>query len=95
VNIGFTGTRQGMTKWQAAQVRQFLESFDGDRFLHGNCLGADTMALLIAQDLGYHTVAYPVDVPDWQNDTFPSNTVMEMDDQPLRRNRHMLGTVIL
>lgn len=44
--LGFTGTRQGMTDYQQAQVRRFLVAYQCTILHHGDCIGADAQALL-------------------------------------------------
>ena len=40
-NIGFTGTRKGMTKKQRESFQKLIESFKIKEFHHGDCIGAD------------------------------------------------------
>lgn len=42
-NIGFTGTRRGMTEAQKVKVKETLEQYMG-QFHHGDCFGADEEA---------------------------------------------------
>ena len=63
MNIGITGTREGMTEYQAHKVYEFLESakqLASDlEFHHGDCLGVDVEAAAIARALGYRIVCHP------------------------------------
>jgi len=59
-NIGFTGTRSGMTERQKKELRKYLEMQDcGGIFHHGDCVGADAEAHQIASRLGYEIVIHP------------------------------------
>lgn len=52
--IGFTGTRHGMTAAQQKGLRWMLRPIDAvtfDRFVHGDCIGADEQAHAIALEL--------------------------------------------
>lgn len=57
MNIGFTGTRQGMTEKQRLQVQAWLT--DGSEFHHGDCVGADEEADAIAHSLHLNVVIHP------------------------------------
>jgi hypothetical protein len=57
-NIGFTGTRQGMTEAQRSALRGLLDGGAGE-FHHGDCIGADSQAHDIASKCGYRIVLHP------------------------------------
>jgi len=59
MKIGITGTREGMTKWQASEVRKVLDALKGVEFHHGDCTGVDVQAANIAKELGYQIICYP------------------------------------
>ena len=57
-NIGFTGTRRGMTAEQKTVLRSLLQAAGGE-FHHGDCIGADAEAHDIAQANGLEPVIHP------------------------------------
>lgn len=61
IRVGFTGTKDGMRGRQKEEVRFHLLAFftRGSEFLHGDCVGSDIEAAVIAAELGYITIAYP------------------------------------
>lgn len=62
MTIGFTGTRRGMSSFQRDEVRQILTNLTWHEFHHGNCLGADEEAALIAMSIGHRVYAHPSDM---------------------------------
>jgi len=62
MKIGFTGTREGMTKAQSIQIRQLLEYFMQQGFTEahdGVCIGSDIDFHNLAMVQGYKTVGHP------------------------------------
>jgi len=62
MHIGFSGTRTGLTDRQFVVVERTLEYFyapDYNVFHHGDCIGADAQAHVIAKKLGYDIVIHP------------------------------------
>jgi len=59
MKIGITGTREGMTDWQAKEVRKVLAELKGTEFHHGDCNGVDVQAAAIAKELGYKIICHP------------------------------------
>lgn len=53
IDVGFTGTQDGMTEAQKQAVRAILQGLAPGRFHHGCCIGADEEAHYIARELGY------------------------------------------
>jgi len=56
-NIGFTGTRHGMTKPQQATLAGLLRDREGE-FHHGDAIGADQEAAQLAYVYGYRVVPH-------------------------------------
>jgi len=63
MHIGFTGTRNTPTDEQLIILDSYLHSrktFHGfTTFHHGDCVGSDHAAALLAQDRGYHVISHP------------------------------------
>lgn len=67
LNVGFTGTRQGMSAKQLLELVSHLADIKMDQyygsgvlfFHHGDCVGADEQAWAVARGLGFFTHAYP------------------------------------
>jgi hypothetical protein len=60
--IGFTGSRNGMTKDQQKRLEHLLREFKAlgyREFHHGDCKGADIQAHNIARLLGFGVVVHP------------------------------------
>jgi hypothetical protein len=84
MNIGFTGTRQGMTEEQFHQLSVLLKTFINEEpstFLHGQCIGADCEAAELAYSLGYSITSHPGYLPknpQWKGSrgSFSKNTIV-------------------
>lgn len=63
MNIGFTGTRKGMTSEQEAVVDSLLFYFNGRygdvTLLEGDCTGADDQAYRLARNRGIRIETFP------------------------------------
>lgn len=64
IRVGFTGTREGMTRRQQDQVHRLLIDSGCSEFHHGDCVGADAQAHALAEDLGLRIVIHPPDDPE-------------------------------
>ena len=88
--IGFTGTREGMTREQKIFVRNLLSQAEkGVHFLHGACVGADMEADAIAEGVGLRRLMMPSDIPSM---TAPCTGATPVRDPapPLKRNRQIV-----
>lgn len=59
LRVGFTGTQRGITPYQAAEVRRYLQEHEVAEFHHGDCVGADSEAHTIAQALNIPIIIHP------------------------------------
>lgn len=61
MKIGVTGTRHGLTEFQATEIADFLQNqyVAGAELHHGDCVGADVEVAEIAKHLGYKIVCHP------------------------------------
>lgn len=65
-HVGFSGTREGMNDFQKDKVACWLKEFmlrsqvaEDVWFHHGDCIGADAEAHMIAQEYGYYIHKHP------------------------------------
>lgn len=60
-NIGFTGTRSGLTQEQSANLATLLLNVPHEDtwFHHGDCVGSDAQAAQVAKQLGYQICIHP------------------------------------
>jgi hypothetical protein len=63
VHVGFTGTRRGMTLEQRIAVQQAMFNLGMTHFHHGDCVGADAQAHLMAMAAGAVLHIYPPENP--------------------------------
>lgn len=91
-HVGFTGTREGMTPNQKQFVSSALFAIITDKlhsgstfwFHHGDCLGADDEACMMAKDFGYKIWRHPALKDAYRRAYTPANDLGAFDatDQP-------------
>jgi predicted Rossmann fold nucleotide-binding protein DprA/Smf involved in DNA uptake len=100
--VGFTGTRDGCTQAQKAQLCRVLRRLSGDSIrepgaalmllLHGACVGADEAAAVIACGLAYHVRAMPCTFRNMQSRVSLEHSDEVFDEQaPMVRNRAIVA----
>jgi len=101
-HIGFTGSRVGYSDRQFFDLEIFLKEYfeeyynrnnydiypDVPTFHHGDCIGSDIIAVEIAQNIGYWTVAHPPD-KDIYRAFHKSNEILEPKPY-LQRNQDIV-----
>ena len=85
MKIGITGTREGMTDWQAKELCKVLLELKGSELHHGDCAGVDIQAAAIAKELGYRIVCHPPE-SDYLRGFFPYDEAREPANY-LKRDR--------
>lgn len=64
MKVGFTGTQTGISIAQTVVLRELLENHSGE-FHHGDCIGADTSAHVLAAQTGLYEIH--IHPPEIQN----------------------------
>ena len=60
MKIGITGTRSGCTEAQFNKLRSILDNYTSNtEFHHGDCVGVDAEAALLAKELGMKIISHP------------------------------------
>ena len=59
MNIGFTGTQEGLTWNQQVALVKTLDHFPCSEFHHGKCIGGDEQAHPLAVGAGFRIVLHP------------------------------------
>lgn len=92
--VGFTGTRAGMTTLQRVRVLELLSRLaPGERFHHGDCIGADKEAHDTARSCGLLIEAHPSTLDEFR--AFTDADVVHQAKPPLDRNRDIVDAVEL
>ena len=89
MNLGFTGTREGLTDAQRSALKVILEDVKPDKCTHGDCLGADAEFhdMVRSQCPKAQIAIWPGDIEPMR--AFKKGDVMMMPAAPLTRN-HMI-----
>ena len=62
MKVGFTGTQHGMSPRQHRKLAAIRRGLDVSEFHHGDCIGSDAEAHVIAQSLGIRVVVHPPEI---------------------------------
>lgn len=82
LRVGFTGTRNGMTRAQLAACQALLNSWRvlgvSRSLAHGDCVGADSQADYMARKLNYNIIIHPPQDPRLQANCYkPGDQLMD------------------
>lgn len=92
MNLGFTGTRKGMTERQSDHLIRVLEQFTPEQFHHGDCVGADAEAHDIAVDMGLYVVIHPP--TDYKHRAWCEPNEMRDEFPYLERNHNIVDEAV-
>lgn len=91
MKIGFTGRRGALDYPQFSALNRELAAlrFSGNEFHHGDCLGADSAAHVIAASLGLRTVVHPPKNPKFRafmkaDETLPEGEYLDRNKDIVR-----------
>lgn len=59
MKLGYTGTREGMSRSQKDQLEEIFRTTNVTEFHHGDCIGADEEAHDIANSFGIRIIIHP------------------------------------
>lgn len=91
LKVGFTGTRNGMSEQQKADIKEWLESSAPSEAHHGDCVGADAEFHEICEELGISIVIHPPSDPKLRAFCF---ALYNKPEKPyLDRNRDIVDAV--
>ncbi len=91
--VGFTGTREGMSPNQRFELAEGLVAIGARELHHGDCVGADAQAHVIARQLGLRVVGHPPRLSALRAFCVCDEL---MEPRPyLRRNREIVASVEL
>lgn len=92
--IGFTGTREAITKQQDAWLTTTFDTLKIDTLHHGACTGADAFAHNLAIERGISIVVHPPIKTKFlaAECVIPRNNIVVLPAKPyLNRNRDIVG----
>lgn len=89
MKLGFTGTREGMTPRQKQGLALLLDSMLDVEFHHGDCIGADSEAAMIAISYQHEVHAHPCNLPFMRGQN-EAHTTYEIEP-PLQRNMDIVN----
>ena len=94
--IGVTGTRSGMIDDQLRRFAEFLEELTeqgATEFHHGDCVGVDEQAAIMAQGMGLRTICHPPLKEDLR--AFHKSDEIREQQNHFARNRSIVDNVDL
>ena len=98
MNIGFTGTQQGMTDSQKNTVKELIvkiqETTDKVTLHHGDCVGSDADAHAIASSLGCSIIIHPPLNPVKRAFCIKESVVIDKRSSALREENGEINIVL-
>ena len=94
MKVGFTGTQHGMTPQQKLALVSLLEQVKATELHHGDCIGADFEAHVLALGMGLRIVVHPPLNP-FKRAYCPSATDCREPKEYLARNRDIVDETAL
>lgn len=94
MKIGVTGTRNGMNEEQMKRFKFTLATMiqsQEDEFHHGDCVGVDEEAAIIASNMGIQTVCHPP--VDESLRAYHNSTIILEQKNHFARNRNIVDSV--
>ncbi len=83
--VGFTGTQRGMTQPQLTKVGMLLQEYkEKSWFIHGDCVGADAQAAVLAVAAGYKIWIKPSNIEAKR--AWGLSDMVDFPKPPLERN---------
>ena len=92
MNVGFTGTRKGLTIEQEETLWELLDQYwvQNCSFHHGDCIGADAKAAEVAARLGYNIHMHPPTNQSARAFTSFSHQVVHLPKGYIERNHDIV-----
>lgn len=90
-NVGFTGTRDGMTEAQERGVEGVLRRLGAQLVVHGDCVGADEQFHRIAQRLGIKVRIRPSIYENLRAFCGGTEDDIRPPMEPLTRNKYIVS----
>lgn len=59
MNLGFTGTQKGLTEVQMKRLSEYVQRFNPEHGIHGDCIGADAQFSALCDSLGITVQVHP------------------------------------
>lgn len=89
LTIGFTGTRNGMTKYQKEKVEEILSDLGGTVGVHGDCIGADEDFHNLCVALGMEMNIRPCTYENMR--AWTDGDEVDVPKRPMQRNRDIVA----
>ena len=91
VKVGIIGNRQRISGEQLAELGRLLEELDPEELRHGDCVGADAAAQLVAESFGIPVTIHPPEDPEHR--AFCCGTMTLPEKAYLERSRDIVDSV--